>query len=73
MLERLRERTGLGTVSGPFPDDFARQRPEHYHRFVAGEPRELVALLGALLPHFGEPTRAQVRDALRRLRDLLNP
>jgi hypothetical protein len=73
VLERLRDLTGLGTVSGPFPDEFARRKPELYHRYVAGEGRGLVALLGALQPHFGETTRKRVHEVIRRLRALLDP
>ena len=73
VLERLRDLTGLGTVSGPFPDEFAREKPELYHRYVIGEARGLVALLGALQPHFGDTTRQRVHEAIRRLRAMLNP
>jgi hypothetical protein len=73
VLERMRDLTGLGTVGGPFPDEFARDKPRQYHRYVAGEARGLVALLDALQPHFGDTTRKRVHEAIRRLRAMLDP
>jgi len=69
VLRRLRDLAGLGTVSGPFHEEFARAEPETYWRYVAAQAAELKPFLAALEPHFGPAARDQVERARAAMRE----
>jgi len=71
LLTRLHEVTGLGTVSGPFLEEFARDEPEKYWRFVAGQEAELLKLFGALRDYLGGRAAEEIERASAAIRQEL--
>ena len=71
ILTRLQEVTGLGTVSGPFLEEFARHEPEKYWRFVAAQEAELLKLFAAIRDYVGGRAAEEIERAADTIRQEL--